>query len=270
MPEASTRIAEVCRFLEEFAPTFLAEDWDNVGLLVGNSESPVNRLMVCLTVTPTSVQEAIHRQAQLIVTHHPFPFRAMKQITAATTPGRLLLDLIGAGIGVYSSHTAFDSARFGINQQLAVGLGLREIIPLIPKLGTTERDNDLGSGRQGQYPSELPLSVVVGRLKCFLAIDGLHQVGSSETPIQRVAVACGSAGVFLEPARRANCSLLVTGETNFHTCLEAEANQTAMLLTGHFASERFAVEQLSKQLDEQFVDVTVWACEREQDPLTWV
>ena len=114
-------------FLERFAPHRLAESWDNVGLLVGDRQAEVRRLMTCLTVTPTTVDEAIDGRADLIVTHHPLPFAAVKRLTSETIAGRMLLKLIAAGVAVYSPHTAFDSAAEGINQRLAEGLGLTDI-----------------------------------------------------------------------------------------------------------------------------------------------
>ncbi|HEY1784747.1 MAG TPA: Nif3-like dinuclear metal center hexameric protein, partial [Pirellulales bacterium] len=88
--------------------------------------------------------------------------------------------------------------------------------------------------------------------------------------VENVAVACGSAGEFLEPAHAAGCQLLVTGEVRFHTCLEAEALGVALLVVGHFASERFAVEALADVLAKQFPAVSVWASQRESDPLRWL
>ncbi|MCA9202204.1 MAG: Nif3-like dinuclear metal center hexameric protein, partial [Planctomycetales bacterium] len=115
-----------------------------------------------------------------------------------------------------------------------------------------------------------PLGEVAAALKSFLKIGGLHQVGDDAAEISRVAVGCGSAGQFLSSARDADCQLLVTGETNFHTCLEAEATGVALLLPGHYASERFGVERLADELSEAFPALEVWASQREQDPLTWV
>jgi putative NIF3 family GTP cyclohydrolase 1 type 2 len=108
------------------------------------------------------------------------------------------------------------------------------------------------------------------RLKGFLRLDGLHMVGDPDRRTERVAVACGAAGEFLEPARRAGCDLLVTGETTFHTCLEAAAWNVSLLLPGHFASERFAVERLAAVLAERFPVLQVWASREERDPLRWV
>jgi len=255
----------VCEYFDHFAPSRLAEEWDNVGLLVGDPNHRVQRVMTCLTVTPASADEAVAAGADLIVTHHPLPFRPLKRLTTDSTPGRLVLQLVRAGIAVYSPHTAFDSAAMGINQQLAEGLGLINIVPLVVK----DELPALGAGRYGDLPQGMSLPELAARLKAFLKLSGLHVVGVPEQARRRVAVACGAAGEFLEPARRADCDTLVTGETTFHTCLEAEARGIALLLPGHFASERFAVEMLAVTLAAQFPGLTVWASRQERDPLRW-
>src|SRR6266702_4301084 len=91
--------------LQTIAPLSLAAEWDNVGLLLGDSAQPVERVMTCLTVTPASVAEAVEAGAHLMVSHHPILFRAAKKLTVDTAEGRMLLGLIRAGIAVYSPHT---------------------------------------------------------------------------------------------------------------------------------------------------------------------
>ena len=258
-------IANVVGFLEAFAPTVLAETWDNVGLLVGDASWPVSKIMTCLTITPDSSQEAIQGGANLIVTHHPLPFRPLHRVTASTPEGRMLLELIAARIAIYSPHTAFDSARGGINQQLAEGLGLAHIEPLMASV-----EGGAGAGRFGRLAQPMRLADLVERTKEFLSIPHAQAVGSLDRPLTRIAVACGSAGEFLEPARLAACHVLVTGEVRFHTCLEAEATGIALVLAGHFASERFALEQLARVLAREFPQLEVWASRRERDPLHWM
>jgi dinuclear metal center YbgI/SA1388 family protein len=261
------KIKHICDFLERFAPLELAEEWDNVGLLVGDRESAAQRVMTCLTVTPDSAEEAIAEDAQLIVTHHPLPFRPLSRLTRDTTPGRLLLDLIRAGVAVYSPHTAFDSAAAGINQRLAEGLRLKDIAPLVP---LPEAPSAAGAGRFGWLHPAGTVGDVARRLKEFVGVDRLQVTGAADRQVRKVAVACGSAGQFLSEARRLGCDLLVTGETSFHTCLEAAATDVAVLLSGHFASERFAVERLATVVAEEFPGVTVWPSRREKNPLQWM
>src|SRR6188472_3716366 len=127
-----TTVKDICNFLESFAPAVLAAEWDNVGLLVGDRAQRVERIMTCLTITPAAAAEAIRERVDLIVTHHPLPFKPLKRLTTDQPAGRILLDLIRAGISIHSPHTAFDSAAAGINQQLAEGLELQSIQPLEP------------------------------------------------------------------------------------------------------------------------------------------
>lgn len=258
-------VSDIARFLDAFAPPALAESWDNVGLLVGDASRGVTRLMTCLTVTAASAREAIAGKAELIVTHHPLPFRPLARVTTDTPEGRLLWELIGAGISIYSPHTAFDSAEQGINQRLAVGLHLSTIEPLVP--GTTPGS---GAGRHGRLPAVITLGELAVRVKRLLAIDHAQAVGELDHPVQAVAVACGSAGEFLGAAAEAGCDVLVTGEVRFHTTLEAEARGVGLVLAGHFASERFAVEQLAGVLAAEFSALKVWASTAEKDPIQWL
>ena len=258
-------VDDVCQFLQNFAPLELAEDWDNVGLLVGDRCAQVNQIMTCLTMTPASVAEAVRDHADLVVVHHPLPFRPLSQLTSDTNTGRMLLDLIAANVAVYSPHTAFDSAAAGINQYLAQGLELQQMAPLVP----TEQvaDADVGAGRCGMCLPATTLGAVVERVKSFLKLPAVRVVGDDDRPVRRVAVACGSGGALLEAAARQDCDCFVTGETSFHTCLEAEAQKISLVLTGHFASERFAVEMLAVELESIFSPVQVWASRDECDPL---
>lgn len=258
-------VATIAEFLERFAPARLAEEWDNVGLLIGSAKQAVSRIMTCLTLTADCVAEAVREQAELVVTHHPLPFRPLRRLTDETAEGRLLLELIAARIAVYSPHTAFDSASRGINQRLAEGLELLDIAPLT----ADAQDPAIGTGRFGQLDPPAPLAELARRTASFLRIDGLHLVGDRERLIHRVAVGCGSAGELISSAIALGCDCLVTGETRFHTCLEAEAGNVALLLVGHFASERFAVEQLAQLLAEEFPGVKVWPSRAERDPLVW-
>ena len=261
------RVADIAAFLETFAPRRLAADWDNVGLLAGDPQQAVSKIMTCLTIPPASAQEAIREQAELIVTHHPLPFHSLKRLTTEQTPTRLLWQLARAGVAIYSPHTAFDSAAAGINQQLAAGIGLQNIQPLVPAKNDPE---GLGSGRFGQLSKPMSLSELASRLGTFLKIAGLQIVGADDAKVQTIAVACGSAGSYLADAARVGCDTLVTGETQFHTCLEAESLGMNLLLPGHYASERFACERLAEVLREPFPQLKIWPSKAEADPLRWV
>jgi dinuclear metal center YbgI/SA1388 family protein len=259
-------IHEIANLLKKFAPLELAAEWDNVGLLVGQRDRAANRIMTCLTITPLSAQEAISEQADLIITHHPLPFRPITRLTDDTTEGHLLLRLIEAKVAIYSPHTAFDSARSGINQNLAKGLGLTQIKPLT----TNENDADSGDGRHGVVSSPIELVELARRVKTFLALPQVRVVGKLSQAVTRIGISCGSGGTLLATAREQDCDGFVTGETNFHTCLEAMATGVGCVITGHFASERFGVEKLADYLAAQLPSIKVWASHLEADPVCTV
>jgi dinuclear metal center YbgI/SA1388 family protein len=256
-------VEAICEFLEQLAPPRLAEEWDNVGLLVGDASGPVGRVMTCLTITLPVAAEAIDRGAGLIVAHHPLPFRPLKRVTTESVIGRILLDLIGAKIGVYSPHTAFDSASGGINQRLAEGLGLADVRPLVC------REGEEGAGRLGRLEGPVALSDLADRVKRFLHVEHVQWVGDPQRPVNTVAVACGAAGEFLDAAIEAGCDAMLVGESRYHTCLEAESRGIGLILPGHYASERFAVEYLAGMLGGKFPGLEVWASEVEYDPIRW-
>lgn len=258
------RVADLAGWLEAYAPSSLAESWDNVGLLVGDPALTVHSAMTCLTLTDATVREAIEQGADLVVAHHPLPFRPVNRLTTDTTSGRLLWELAAARICVYSPHTAFDSAARGINQRWAEGLQLADIQVLAPAA-----QGPWGGGRHGQLPAPVTLEQLAERVKSFVQIAAVQSVGRLPTPIAHVGVACGSAAEFIPLARAAGCDCLVTGEARFHAVLEAESLGLALILAGHYASERFGVECLADELAAAFPAVTVWASRRESDPLAW-
>ena len=265
----ATTVEQVCQSLAAIAPLRLAEPWDNVGLLVGRRAVAVERIMVCLTITPPVVDEALQQQAGLLVAHHPLPFKPTARLTDDTTVGRMLLGLIAGGVGVYSAHTAYDSAAEGINQQLADGLQLVDIAPLQPP---PDADGppaiQLGAGRCGRLRSPLPLTALAEAVGRLTGAQEVRLVGADGGLLTgKVALACGSGGSFLDAAVRRGCRAMVTGEATFHTCLEAEAQGLGLVLLGHYASERFAIEHLAARLGVLHPELTVWASRAESNPI---
>jgi dinuclear metal center YbgI/SA1388 family protein len=127
-----TTVADLLAWLEGFAPSRLAESWDNVGLLFGDPRSEIARVMTCLTVTPRSAEEAIAEGASAIVSHHPVLFKPTKTLRADRPETSFLWSLARAGVAILSPHTAFDNTVGGINDGLASRIGLVDVLPLRP------------------------------------------------------------------------------------------------------------------------------------------
>jgi dinuclear metal center YbgI/SA1388 family protein len=247
--------------LEQQIPLGLAESWDNVGLLWGDADAEATGVMTCLTLTEDVAREAIREGANLVITHHPILFKAVKRVTAATTEGRMLLELARQGICVYSPHSAFDSARAGINQRIALDLDITSPQPIRQQPSLAE-----GAGRWGELSTPQTLRSLLDRLKSICPGERFQFVGDLDRECRVVGVACGSAGEFLADAAALGCDLFVTGETRFHTCLEARTLGVAMVQVGHYSSERPSVEALATELAGKW-PVPVWASRVESDPV---
>lgn len=127
-------VAQVIRLLEKWAPKKYAYDWDNVGLQIGSYEQAVTNCMVTLDVTESVVDEAIAKEANLIIAHHPLLFKPLKQIDIEKPIGKLIQKIIKNDISVYAAHTNLDVAPGGVNDLLADQLGLVDRKVLVPTI----------------------------------------------------------------------------------------------------------------------------------------
>ena len=360
-------VADLAEYLEQFAPISTAAEWDNVGLLLGDRNTPVGRIMTCLTLTHDVAEEAVREQVNLIVSHHPILFRATKKLTVNSPDGKTLFPLLRAGVAVYSPHTAFDNCPGGINDILCRKLGVMKSSPLRPreaarqyKLVVFVPDSDLsrvsdavfaaGAGVIGQYnecsfrlggtgtffgtastnptvgekgrreevaewrlevivPEHLlshvvnalrkahsyeepafdlyplkpgksggegrigdlavaeTLSALANKVKHELRANSVQIVGNLNRMVRRISIACGAAGEFLSDSIRANADVFLTGELRFHDALTAREAGIAVILPGHYATERPALEELASKLATDWPGITVWPSRVESDPL---
>jgi len=132
------KVSDIVRWFDNVAPRCLAASWDNTGLLLGDPAGDVHQIMTCLTLTTDVAREAVDKKVDLVITHHPMPFKPIKNLTATSMEGKILWLLASHGISVFSPHTRWDDSFIGINQALAGMIGLREIKPLDGARGPVE------------------------------------------------------------------------------------------------------------------------------------
>lgn len=247
----------VLNALQTIAPLEFAESWDNVGLLIGNRSRNISRVMTCLTLSATTLQEAIESNIELIVCHHPIPFKPLSKITDDTTTGKLLIGAIEAGIAVYSPHTAWDNAATGINQQLATILQLEAIQPLQAFAQGVSSNENLGVGRYGRLCVPSTIESVFDRIRTAIPSAQIRHTHAAKHVLSKIGIVCGSGGSMLSLVARRGCDSMLTGEATYHQCLEAESLGIAMLMIGHHASESFAMTNLASQLQALLPEIQV-------------
>jgi GTP cyclohydrolase I len=272
----SVKCGDVAKFMEDLAPLNLAEDWDNVGLLLGNSQSDIRKILVCLDATSEVVDEAIKWGADLIVSHHPLIFEGLKRINSDDTKGRLIYKLIKNNIGVYSAHTNLDFAKEGLNQYLAELLGLKAIKNLRKYKADKLYKNvypmeiageEYGLGKIGTLEIPQNLDTFISTIKEKLKTKYIRLIGHTKNDIINVAVFCGSFDNDWTGVLKEGADVLVTGDIKYHTAMDAIEKDVCVIDAGHFNTESIIVPQLAKLLSEKFSDIEVTSNTVEADPI---
>lgn len=258
-----TTVADVLKFIESIAPPYMAESWDNVGLLCGRRGKEVKKILVALDPFATVIDQAIEIGADLIVTHHPLIFgEALKAVNENTETGRCLLTLIENGIAAINAHTNLDQAPGGVNDVLAQKLALVNVEVLNP-CGTTESGEPWGLIRRGEVP-EQPLDAFLNRVKTLLGCEGLRYVNGAK-PVRKVCVGGGSCAGAIHEVAAAGCDTLVTADVKynqFRTAFELGIN---LIDAGHFHTENPTMPIVAEKLRNAFPGVEVIFSEDHRD-----
>jgi len=132
-------IKNITNYIEKLAPLHYAEDFDNVGLLVGNYNTEVSGVLVTLDTLETTIDEAISKNCNLIVSFHPIIFSGLKKINGDSYVERVVLKAIKNDIAIYATHTALDNSKNGVSAKMCEVLGLHNTKILIPKKGIIKK-----------------------------------------------------------------------------------------------------------------------------------
>ncbi len=125
-------IADILAMMESIAPRRLAQDWDNCGLQIGDTDRPVRRIMIALDPTPEVIQSACDHKIDLLITHHPLIFKPLRSIDLTTPLGRIIQRAIQHHVAIFSAHTNLDTATNGLNDLFLEKIGVTPVGVLCP------------------------------------------------------------------------------------------------------------------------------------------
>jgi len=257
-------------FLDQLAPTELAESWDNPGLQVGDPAQSIRAVCVALDPTLDSVRASLKQDSQLLLTHHPLIFTPLTRFDLNVYPANVILEAAKSGLSIVAAHTNLDQAQGGINDLLAESLELRQV----EVLKEIDGKAGCGLGRIGEWSSPVPMAVIIERVKEILGTGRLRATGDSERDIRRIAVVGGAGGGLVGEALQKGADLLLTGDIGHHHALAARTVGLALIDGGHFLTERVALKSFTGLLQSGFKaqgwNVRVNFFAEEADPMIWV
>ena len=257
-----TTVADILKFMEAIAPRTMKMDWDNVGLLCGRRNAEVTKLLVALDPFEHVCKEAADWGAELIVTHHPIIFQAMKAVTDDTSIGRSNLQLCRYCIAAINAHTNLDQAPGGVNDVLARTLGLQDI-QVINACGVDEDGQEWGLLRSGEV-DEQSLDAFLSHVKATLGCQGLRYVDGGK-PVRKVAVGSGSCASGMLDALAAGCDTFVTADIKYNQFWDARDLGLNLIDAGHFQTENPVVYVLAEKLKAAFPEIEVKISESHRD-----
>lgn len=253
-----TTVADILRFIETIAPPFMKESWDHVGLNCGRADREVSKILVALDPFSHVCQEAKDFGAELLVTHHALLWDS-GFITDADAQGRNALFLIENGIAHINAHTNLDQAPGGVNDVLAMTLGLENIQIINPVAGEVP----YGLLRMGSV-QEQSLDDFLSKVKTKLRCDGLRYVDGGK-PVRKVAVGGGSCSDGMYEVVAAGCDTFVTSDVKYNGFWDARELGLNLIDAGHFHTENPVTQVLAEKIAAAFPKIQVKISESHWD-----
>ena len=237
------KVKDISDYINSIAPYNTKCDWDNCGLLVGDKNKEVNKIGFALDMTREVLNDAIEKNVDLIVTHHPVIFRPQKNFLK----GNFAYDLATSGISVISAHTCFDCAEGGVNDVLCEILGIKNVV------GIPDEECPVPLARIGDIE---PMKSADFAKKVADILGTTCRFADGENIINKVAV-CGGAGAddFLFVSAEMGADAIISGEIKHHIFLAAKDMGVTAIQAGHFETENPAVSALMKYISNRFSNV---------------
>ena len=250
---------EIERSLYAWAPKELAAEWDNVGLLVGDPEQEVRRVLVSLDLTQEAAEEAASCGAQMIVTHHPVMNCAWHEVQTLREDdgqGRLLRYLVRHGLAACCMHTNLDAADGGVNDCLARALGLSGLSTFNPEK----------IGRIGTLSCEIPLEEFLQAVVKSLGCSGLRY-RDGERAVHRVAVGGGACREYIPLVAAQGCDTFVTADLRYNDFLDTRGLN--LIDAGHYPTENVVCREIQARLKAAFPELEIICSATHRDAIQY-
>ena len=229
---------EIMQVIEATYPRTAALDFDNVGLLAGRADKEVNRVYLALDATDRVIERAIEAGADMLITHHPLLFSAVKKVTDEDFITRRIVKLIQNDISYYAMHTNYD----------VLGIAHTDVLDVTQ---TDEVGEEKGIGRIGELPETMTLEECCVYVKHKLELGSLKVFGDMNRPVRRLAILPGSGKSSIPVALAKGADVLVTGDIGHHDGLDAVEQGLAIIDAGHYGTEYIFIEDMKQFLNRK-------------------
>ncbi|MGH4118893.1 Nif3-like dinuclear metal center hexameric protein [Clostridium sp.] len=245
------KVENVQHIMEEYAPSILSEDYDNVGLMVGDRDVEVTKILIALDCTIDVIHEAVDMGCNFILTHHPLLFIKPKTITSDTLIGVKIMELIKNNIALFASHTNLDSVKGGLNDIATEMLGFNESKVMESSIIPGYDNGHNGIGRLVTLDNPILLIELCEKVKKVFNAVQIRYVGEDNREIKTIAIINGSGEDFFEISRALKADCIITGDTKYHGACDLKEQGTSLIDAGHFITEWLPFQIFGKIFQEK-------------------
>lgn len=246
----------IIKELELNFPKNLAEEWDNVGLLVGDNRREIKKIQLSLDATEKAIDNAIENGVDMLVTHHPMIFKGIKNIDYSSVLGRKIIKLIENRINLYALHTNLDSALNGLNDYIIKELGVSNSKVIDENINGESCGS--GIGRVYKLDKETTVAEYIKLLKEKLEIENVRLVGEESSLIKKVAIVNGAGMSYWRKVKKLDVDLFITGDVGYHEALDAMESGLNLIDIGHFEGEKCFAQLLKSYFEKMSIDVIIY------------
>ncbi len=240
--------------MESAAPPYLAEAYDNAGLLTGRRDGSVTRILTALDLSLEVLKEAKEKKCEMVLMHHPIMFKPIRRVTDETDEGRCILFAIENNIAIYAAHTNLDFAEDGLNDFFLKKLGLKALGTISETAGRLAEVNMTGKELCGKIAEAFKLPVIRTTL-------------CGDEVIKQIAVCTGSGKSLIDDVC-GKADVYITGEVGHHDVLRLKEQGSGYIEISHYDSEIMVKELLRTKLTERFKDkIEVFESEKNVNPM---
>lgn len=262
--EKEVACSRIMESLEQLSSPSFAESWDNVGLLAGRRDKMVRRICIALDATDGVIEEAAAKDADMLLTHHPLIFSALKRVNTDDFIGCRIVKLLQSDISYYAMHTNFDVKGMADAAADKMQLKERRVLEVTYEDETSKE----GIGRYGKLPRVMTLEECAAYVKEVFHLESVKIYGEPDGTTEWAAISPGSGKSMIKHAVAAGVKVLVTGDIEHHEGLDAMAQGLMVIDAGHYGIEKIFVPYLMEYLKREFPQLEVFAAE-EKNPF-WV
>lgn len=258
------KVREITTAIEAFAPLSLQESYDNAGLIVGRPDDEVHKALLAVDVTEEVLAEAVEEGCDMVITHHPIVFHAMKRFNSASQTERCVEEAIRRGIVLYAAHTNLDSTPKGMSWRVAEMLGLKSVEVLQPT-----NDAGAGFGVTGMLEQAMPSGEFMRRVMARFDVKALRHGDIVKPEVHKVAICTGAGGSLIDAARASGADIYLTADLKYNDFMRHE-NAIILADMGHFESEYCAIEILFDILSKNLLTFAVRKSVRSRNPVNYM